>query len=40
MAARREDQVKEILNAWEIITLKIYTDFKSYEKRETLFYKK
>jgi tetratricopeptide (TPR) repeat protein len=33
MAARREDQVKEILNAWEIITLKIYTDFKSYEKK-------
>lgn len=27
IAARREDQVRELLNVWEIITLKTYTDF-------------
>jgi tetratricopeptide (TPR) repeat protein len=36
VAARSEDQVKEILNAWEIITLKIYTDFTSHEKRNII----
>jgi hypothetical protein len=36
IAARREDQVREILTAWEIITLKVYTGFKIYENRGNL----
>ena len=36
IAARREDQVREILTSWEIITLKSYTDFKIYENRGNL----
>jgi hypothetical protein len=31
IAARREDQVREILQTWEIITLKNFTDFKTHE---------
>jgi hypothetical protein len=31
IAARREDQVREILQTWEIITLKNFTDFKIHE---------
>lgn len=31
IAARREDQVREILQTWEIITLKNFTDFRTYE---------
>jgi hypothetical protein len=31
IAARREDQVREILQTWEIITLKTFTDFKTHE---------
>lgn len=36
IAARREDQVRELLTAWEIITLKVYTDFKIYENKGNL----
>ncbi len=36
IAARREDQVRELLNAWQIITLKTYTDFKIHENRGSL----
>jgi hypothetical protein len=31
IAARREDQVREILQTWEIITLKNFTDFRTHE---------
>jgi hypothetical protein len=31
IAARREDQVREILQTWEIITLKNFTDFMTHE---------
>lgn len=31
IAARKEEQAKEVLKAWEIITLKRYTDFIFYE---------
>jgi hypothetical protein len=31
IAARREDQAREILQTWEIITLKNFTDFKTHE---------
>jgi hypothetical protein len=31
IAARREDQAREILQTWEIITLKNFTDFRTHE---------